>query len=120
MNPFPKDYELVELFESEPKILDEEVPWYYNNLFFSLNRNDVTLVCLLQPAYGTISLHLKMNNRPIYDLSLENVAGMEIEKANGKEILKIILNDGNTIKTLLLETKPTIYLMSTTNKSFRM
>ncbi|MFX3649339.1 MAG: hypothetical protein ACE3K2_07950 [Paenibacillus sp.] len=120
MNPFPKDYELVELFESEPKIFDEEVPWYYNNLFFSLERNDVTLVCLLQPAYGTLSLHVKVNNSSIYDLSFENVVGMEIEKYNTKEILKIILNDEDTIKTLLLETKPNIYLMSTTDKSFRM
>ncbi|WP_419892080.1 hypothetical protein [Paenibacillus xylanexedens] len=120
MNPFPKDYELVELFESEPKIFDEEVPWYYNNLFFSLKRNDVTLVCLLQPAHGTLSLHLKVNNSSIYDLSFENVVGMEIEKSNTKEILKIILNDEDTIKTLLLETKPNIYLMSTTDKSFRM
>jgi hypothetical protein len=48
------------------------------------------------------------------------VVGMEIEKSNTKEILKIILNDEDTIKTLLLETKPNIYLMSTTDKSFRM
>ncbi len=82
MNPFPKDYELVELFESEPKIFDEEVLWYYNN--FSLKRNDVTLVCFLQPAYKTLSLYLKVNNSSIYDLSFENVVGMEMTDCNMK------------------------------------
>ncbi|MDQ0090339.1 hypothetical protein J2T12_003753 [Paenibacillus anaericanus] len=34
MNPFPEEYEFIDLFESEPKKLDEEVPFFYiNNVY---------------------------------------------------------------------------------------
>ncbi|MET1171164.1 hypothetical protein [Paenibacillus amylolyticus] len=119
MNPFPEDHELVSLFESEPRVLDNEVPWYYNTLFFSLVRNNDHIECKIEPAYSTMSFRLMIENRLIYDLHFENIEGMEIEKCKDKEYLKIIFNDEDTVKTLLLETKPNINLISTNNNNFR-
>lgn len=119
MNPFPKDHELVSLFESEPRVLDNEVPWYYNSLFFSLVRNNDRIECIIEPAYSTISFRLMIENRLIYNLHFENIEGMEIEKSKEKEFLKIIFNDEDTVKILLLETKPNINLISTNDKNFR-
>lgn len=60
MNPFPEDYELISIFESEPKLLDEDIPWFYNTLFFRLQRNDDILSCIFSPAYRSISIELSI------------------------------------------------------------
>lgn len=119
MKVFPEDHELVSLFESEPRVLDNEAPWYYNTLFFSLIRNNDHLECIIEPAYSRISFRLMIENRLIYDLHFDNIEGIELEKCKDKEFLKIIFNDEDSVKTLLLETKPNINLISTNNKNFR-
>jgi hypothetical protein len=40
MHLFPEEWELLSLFESEPKVLDQGVPWQYNTLTFDTQRGD--------------------------------------------------------------------------------
>jgi hypothetical protein len=39
VNPFPEDHELLSIFESEPEVLDADVPWFYNTLTFRGDRD---------------------------------------------------------------------------------
>ncbi|MEO3947894.1 hypothetical protein [Gorillibacterium sp. CAU 1737] len=119
MNPFPKEHELIGLFESEPRVLDEATPWFYNSLFFTLIRDQDRLECSLEPAHGVLSLTLKTGDRILYELTFENIIGMEIERGTGKEQATFLFSDEDTMKTLLLETRPAICLRTTNDNSFR-
>ena len=38
MDPFPEEWELLALFESEPTLPISDVPWFYNRLTFQTKR----------------------------------------------------------------------------------
>jgi hypothetical protein len=119
MNPFPEDYELISIFETEPKLLDDEIPWFYNTLIFKLQRNDDVLSFILSPAYRTISIGLTLSERKIYDLGFENVKGIHIEKNKEIEGLIIEMDDGSAFNTLFIQTKPSITIVTTHDKNYR-
>jgi hypothetical protein len=119
MNPFPDDYELITIFESEPKLLDKEIPWFYNTLFFELQRNDDVLSCVLCPAYKTISIGLTVMGRIIYDLGFENVKGINIERNKRIEGIIVEMNDDSPFSTLFIQTKPSITIITRHDENYR-
>ena len=53
----PEWWELVSLFESEPKYVYEEdknIPWFYNTIEFELARGRDKVTFTISPSYGTI------------------------------------------------------------------
>jgi hypothetical protein len=48
MKPFPDEWKLLDLFEVEPRLLDPDVPWAYNEMTFETVRGSARL--LLQRA----------------------------------------------------------------------
>lgn len=55
---FPEDYELIGFFDAEPVVLDPEVPWIYNTLEFSTNRNGIEIRARISPSYREVSVSL--------------------------------------------------------------
>ncbi|WEK56060.1 MAG: hypothetical protein P0Y55_08435 [Candidatus Cohnella colombiensis] len=106
MNPFPKEHELIDVFESEPKIKDNETPFYYNHLEYLLTRDNGSLQCELEPGIHWARVIWKQKDETLVDLELESIKGIEIEKRNGKEFIHFIFYEGNGIKNLIVRTKP--------------
>ncbi|RLQ93611.1 hypothetical protein [Falsibacillus albus] len=55
---FPSKHELIDIFESEPSGLDEDMPWYYNQLRFVLKRNESVLEAEIMPSVSDVKLRL--------------------------------------------------------------
>ncbi len=120
IKPFPQDYELITLFESEPIILSEEVPWYYNTLFFELSREEIDLNISIEPACNRLSIRTSNKKQgTIFELEFEPIIGLEIYKDSYSEGLIIIMDEDDPNVTLKLETKPYIRLIGTGDRNFR-
>jgi hypothetical protein len=52
---------LVGFFESEPEILDPDVPWIYNTLDFETERQGILVRCRIAPSYGDIVVRLEFS-----------------------------------------------------------
>jgi hypothetical protein len=120
LNPFPEEYELITLFESEPIIFDNEIPWYYNYLLFKLIRNGIILDLSMEPACNRINIRMSNERQgTLMEIVYESIRGIEIYKDSFTEGLLILLDDNDPNVTLRLETKPNIKLISTGDKNFR-
>ncbi|MEJ8305321.1 hypothetical protein [Saccharibacillus sacchari] len=119
MNPLPEEYELISLFESEPQLMDEDIPWFYNTLTFKLQRESDILSCTISPAYQSFSIDLTINERKIYSLGFKDVKGLTIEKDKDVERLIVEMNDESAFVTLIIQTNPQIRIATTHDNSFR-
>jgi hypothetical protein len=114
MNPFPKDWELIGLFECEPDCLDADIPWFYNSLTFKTNRANDELTCIIEPADEVLKISWQRNARKIVDLDLHWISGLEIVMAHPNESLIVQFRDKNLLP-LVLQLKPYINLCWGTN-----
>jgi hypothetical protein len=87
MNPFPEDYELIGFFESEPTILDRDVPWFYNRLTFETVRGVDRIVCDIEPGYGQLVLSWDREGLSVARFSLSEIASLHLTSARGEEFL---------------------------------
>lgn len=80
MNPFPEEFEFIDLFETEPTMLDEQVPFFYNNNIYKLKRTNGEIYFEMEPGSHWTRIAWKQNDLTLIDLTLENIKGIEIEK----------------------------------------
>ncbi|MFE6169674.1 hypothetical protein ACFVP8_17650 [Viridibacillus arvi] len=104
---FPKMYELIDIFESIPEILDKDLDWYYNESTFVLRRDNEILEVIIEPAINRLRLIWKDEKRIRMKLDLEEIAGLTITKNNGEESIQVSFNDSLMID-LIVKTKPYI------------
>lgn len=111
MEPFPQEYEIMELFETEPTKLDEEVSFFYNNNTYKLCRPNGNLYFEIEPGSHWTRIAWKQEGDLVIDLILEKVKGIEIEKRSGKEFLKVYFDEEQGLRTLVIKTKPEISII---------
>lgn len=106
MNPFPEEHELISLLESEPLIYDQQVPFFYNHLTYSLTRSNGTLHFEIEPGSQWARIIWKQEESIVVDIELESIQGLEIERRNGQEFMHFIFYEDQRLKKLILKTKP--------------
>jgi hypothetical protein len=109
MQPFPAEHELLQLFECEPALTDERVPWAYNCLRFDTTRGVDRLVCELEPGYEELRLYWTRNGEEIIRLDLHRVVGLEVQLSSAAEALIASFRDQHVLP-LCLQLKPTIVI----------
>ena len=78
MRPFPEDYELLGFFEVEPKVLDPEIPWAYNELFFTSTAPNGVLETKMESGHEVIEFKWFQNGNLSLHLNLVGVSKIEI------------------------------------------
>jgi hypothetical protein len=114
MNPFPKDWELIGLFECEPDCLDENVPWCFNQLTFNTVRDEDEEVSVISPGYEELKWEWRKNGQLIAQFDLHWVSSLEVIKENEKESLVARFRDKH-LMPLVLHVKPFVSLSWGTN-----
>lgn len=111
MNPFPENWELIELFEAEPELANPELGsnWAYNTLTFSTVRNEDRVRCVIEPGESFLQLEWSRNGKEIVSLVVRWVSGMTIEGSNGKEVLVVIF-DSERLLPLRVQLKPSVHV----------
>ncbi|MEK4760365.1 hypothetical protein MHH85_08910 [Viridibacillus sp. FSL E2-0187] len=104
---FPEMYELIDIFESIPEILDKDLDWYYNESTLVLRRDNEILEVIIEPSINRLRINWRDEKRIRMELDLEEVAGLAITKNNGGESIQVSFND-SLMKDLIVNTKPYI------------
>lgn len=109
MDPFPHDYELLSLFESEPTLTDAKVPWAYNCLRFETTRGPDHVTCEIEPGYEVVRLSWKRDGIEIVRLDLNWVQGLSVEDKGGQEALIGFFRDP-ALEPFRLQLRPFVHL----------
>lgn len=107
MKPFPDEHDLIALFECEPIMTDEDVPWAYNRLTFKIDRGVDSIICAIEAGNETVEFEWSKSGKRIVSLMLNWVSGMEVESNKGSEVLVIYFRDKH-LSDLRIQFKPEI------------
>lgn len=98
------------LFESEPALQDQKVPWAYNHLTFSRTIGDHIICCEIEPGYETMKFRLVQRGAEIINLDLRWVSGLTVETRPGFEALVAHFRDRHGLPPLRIQFRPTVHL----------
>ncbi len=87
MNPFPEEWELLALFESEPTITDRDVPWSYNRLTFETKRGADEIRCEIEPGHEILNINWWHDGKEKLKLELYWVDGLRVVRGGGIDYL---------------------------------
>ena len=103
MTILAEEWQVLSFFEVEPTVLDEDVPWPYNNYLFEIEKDDVSLSCALEPACQDVRLIVKRGDIRLYELNAVGVKDVRYWEQGAIELLEIVLSEGHVVR---LRVKP--------------
>lgn len=104
-NPMPEEYELIGLFECEPILMDQGVPWSYNHLTFHSTRGKDVVTCIMEPGYHTLKFQWVRDEVEHLNLDFGWVEGIQVTMKPNKESLQLLFLYRETVE---IQLKPNI------------
>ena len=87
-----EEIDFVTFFECESKMLDEGVPWIYNEALYEFKQGDFTLSCSIAPSYKDVRLIFKCGDQVLYELNAMLVEDIKYHNDNGRETLEVVID----------------------------
>ncbi|HUL42787.1 MAG TPA: hypothetical protein VLY03_00365 [Bacteroidota bacterium] len=112
ISKFPENWELLNFFESEPRLTDPNSPWLYNKLEFVIIRGQEELHALISPSYGQFHFTYYCAKRLIVDLEFHEVDQCTIVSEHDKHYMILRFQEGLNLKDALIFLKPAITLIA--------
>ena len=109
MNPFQAEYDLVSLFEEEPTLLDQGVPWVYNRVTFRTQRGDDRVLCEIEPASRILSFTWERSGIELVRLEVAGIASLVVEFEKGREAL-VATFEAERLSDLRLQFRPHVHV----------
>lgn len=106
----PAEYELISLFESEPHLLDPELPWVYNTITFELTRGHDEVTVIIDPGMERVHIRWSRSGEEVLDVMAEGVARISAEEEPNRETLVLHFHEDLHRDDLRLRVKPEIHL----------
>jgi hypothetical protein len=103
-----EELELLGFFGVEPKRLDPDVPWPYNDFVYEVQRDETSLSFAVAPAYRDVRIVWKSDSRTLYELNAVGVADVKYHNDRGRESLEIVISSQDRV---LLRIDPHICVM---------
>jgi hypothetical protein len=110
VDPFPEPWELIGLFECEPKLADADMPWFYNRVRFDRRRGNERIELVIEPADHDLAFRWSIDGEAIIDLDLHDVVGLEVRLGHGKESLIVSTGDPHQ-RPIDIEISPKVRLI---------
>ena len=107
---FPPDHELIAFFESEPTVLDPDVPWIYNTLSFTTVRSEIEVRCRISPSYGTLTTQLMMSGRELAMFEVQDAETIRVIVSGHQEALVATFAEGLFLNSFTLQLKPQVWV----------
>ena len=109
-----EEYEVLGFFETEPTVLDEDIPWVYTDSLYEVSRAGKTLSVAIHPAYKDIRIILKEGEEKIFEFEALGVQDIRVLNEKLPELLEISVNEQQTV---LVRIKPSISLYQSYEKT---
>ena len=106
MERFPEPHDLISFFESEPIVLDQNVPWVYNRLEFRTKRGPDDFLAVIEPGFEIFKLTWHRDGKELLSLSLERVCRLDLEMDPGRELLVVGFRRSVGVSELRFQLKP--------------
>jgi hypothetical protein len=110
MNPFPEEHDLIALFECEPTLADEDIPWFYNHLCFTSVRGNEKIECHIEPAGQELIFKWWLDNLEKINLVVRGIKGLEISMQANTDMLIASFGEENQTQVLKIRLKPFVSL----------
>ena len=107
MDPFPTEYDLIWLFEAEPKLADADAPWVYNWIQFVTDRGQDQVTVEIEPGNRDLRLSWSRDGIELTSAELISVHGLVVVNDKRGEGLSIRFWEDNEA---MLWLKPVIRL----------
>ena len=101
------ELDLLSFFGTEPKRLDPDVAWPYNEFLYELQVAHILLAFSIEPASRDVRMVLKAGPAILYELAATGLKDVRYHNDSGRETLEISVSDGDT---LWLKVAPSIEL----------
>jgi hypothetical protein len=92
-----QEYELLSFFEVAPSVMDEDVPWPYNDFLYEVEKDDFTISCTIAPSYKDVKLSLRHHDKFVYEFAAMHIEDIKILNDEGKETLELIIRPSHRI-----------------------
>lgn len=122
MDPLPDPDELIWLFDGEPEYPYAEderqtgyeygwrALWPTTRVIFSVERGSRAVELDLEPGYEQVRLKIRDGRSEVVDLKLRQVSGLGIDRAKGRELLRLDFGPNVESGGMWLQVKPEISL----------
>ncbi len=110
MDPFPEQHDLISIFETEPEVLDPDVPWFYNRLTFVTHRGSDKVTCVIEPASRILQIDWSRNGERMVTLDLNWVESLEVVTEQPVETLTARFDPNVPLESCVLQLKPSVYV----------
>src|SRR5579859_4063689 len=105
----PSAEELISFFGSEPHLADPGVPWAYNRVTFTCVLGEDRIQLAMSASYGEVHLVWRRLGQPHVELSLCEVAAVELEEVPSQACLRLKF-DKPELGRLVLRLRPRVSL----------
>lgn len=108
----PDELSLISLFECEPTLLDNGVPYFYNEATYKFsNQNNEDFCVSISPSYHEmkVTVTLAGSNELISVLEISNIEAIEI-LSDKKDESKIMITSPNSIIKINFKPKYKIFI----------
>jgi len=92
-----EELELLGFFGVEPKRLDPDVPWPYNDFVYEVQRGDMSLSVAVAPAYKDVRIVCKSGSQALYELNAVGVDDVKYHNDSGRETLEVAISSHDRV-----------------------
>lgn len=85
------EVDLLACFCVEPSLLDDDVPWCYNESLYRTEVDGLEILFTVLPAYRDVRLSVVRDGRRLYELNARNVHDVRVPDEPGRDVLVILL-----------------------------
>jgi hypothetical protein len=101
------ELELLSFFGVEPKRLDPDVPWPYNDFLYEIQQGEMSLSFAVAPAYKDVRITWKSGPVGLYEMNAVGVEDVKYHNDGGRESLEVVITPRDR---LWLRIVPSIYI----------
>jgi len=99
-----KEWELLACFGVEPKLLEPDVPWCYNDALYQVDLNGLSVSFAVQPSYRDVRLIVRHCGQRLYELNAVGVNDVRIMDEPGRDMVEVRLTEREWLRVQMRPT----------------
>jgi hypothetical protein len=96
-----QEWELLRCFAAEPKLLDPDVPWCYNDAAYGVEVDGLSVSFAVQPAYKDVRLIVRRGEQRLFELNAVGVMDVRVVDEPGRDIVAVRLSESGWLRMQL-------------------
>ena len=95
------ELQLLECFGVEPRLLDPNDPWSYNDALYVVEIDGLSISFAVQPSYRDVRFIVCRGEKRLYELNAVGVADVRVIEETGVDTFEVLLTAGSWMRVQL-------------------